>query len=209
MAPSKAGFDERCPPHCSHRVSPVWFSSYLDADGHVEACRRFLREAEKATKVVGRVRRRGAANANRRVVRGFDLLIRAHDRLTEANDALKAALVQYAMAPETLFPFVLSLLSDRIVEMDREIAALSARLNEASEEVVELWENGIGPEPKVEPPSRPKPPRRCLIHRPVSAGDRIEALFKRRRRSKAAAPEEAPRNVSRGRAPPSLEACSL
>ena len=175
----------------------------------MEACRRFIREAEKATKVAGRVQRRGAASANRRVVRAFDLLIRAHDRLTDANDALKAALALYAMAPETLFPFALSLLSDRIVEIDREIAALSARLNEASEEVVELWENGVGPEPKVEPPSRPKPPRRCLIHRPASAGDRIEALFKRRRRSKAAVPEDAPRRVSRGRAPPSLTVCSL
>jgi hypothetical protein len=190
-------------------MSPVWMLPFACADGHVQASRRCIREAEKATKVEDRMRRRGAANANHRVVRAIELLIRAHDHLTGANDAFKAVLILYAMAPETLFPPLLSALSDRIVEGDREIAALTARLKDAGDELEELWANGVGPRPKVEPPSRPKPPRHRLVHRPANAADRIEALFKRRRRSKAAAPEDAPRGVSRGRAPPSLAVCSL
>jgi len=170
---------------------------------------RSVHEAEKATNVVDRVVRRGAVSAHRRIAHAFDLLIQAHDRVTQANDALKAALILYATAPEAVFPFVLCCLSDRIVDADEEIAAMSGRLAAASDEVMELAEDGVGPKPKIEPPSRPVPPRLTLVRKPVDVAGRIEALRKRRRRSRAAAPEDVPRKLSRGRAPPSLQACSL
>jgi len=79
-------FDHRsargCPPHCSHRVSPVWFAPYVDANERIEASMRSVHEAEKATKVVERVVRRGAVSAHRRIAHAFDLLIQAHDRVT-------------------------------------------------------------------------------------------------------------------------------
>ena len=51
--------------------------------------------------------------------------------------------------------------------------------------------------------------RRALTYRLLGAAERIVARFKRRQRRKAAAPEDAPRRVSRGRAPPLLSDCSL
>ena len=188
---------------------PVWFSPFARAHGRVESALRLLREAEKATEVVDRTRRRGAVNANHRVSRALDLLQRAYDHVTEANNALTEVLYLYTVAADGEFPVAVDVLSRQIVELFRAIKAMALRLNAAGEHAVELWKNGVGPEPKVEPPSRPRPPRHSLIHRPVSVADRIEALFQRRRRSKAAAPEEVPRKPSRGRAPPFLEACSL
>ena len=52
-------------------------------------------------------------------------------------------------------------------------------------------------------------PPRFLAPRTVSVADRVLALFKRRQRRKTAAPEDAPRRISRGRAPPTLELCTL
>ena len=56
---------------------------------------------------------------------------------------------------------------------------------------------------------RPGVARRLLKQRLLSAAERILAHIKRRRPSQAAAPEDAPRRVSRGRAPPLLSAASL
>ena len=56
-------------------------------------------------------------------------------------------------------------------------------------------------------PSWPPVRRRDALRRgSLIARDRILALLKRRERSKAAAPEDAPRKASRGRAPPALAA---
>jgi len=51
--------------------------------------------------------------------------------------------------------------------------------------------------------------RRALTYRLLGAAEGIIARFKRRQRRKAAAPEDAPRRVSRGRAPPLLSDCSI
>ena len=51
--------------------------------------------------------------------------------------------------------------------------------------------------------------RRVLRDRLRSAAERILARIKRRQRSRAAAPEDAPRRVSQGRAPPFPAAASL
>ena len=198
-----------CPPHCSHRVSPVWFPPYQDADGRVETARRLIREAEKGKTVADRVKRRGAVNANSRTVRALNLLIRAHECLDGARDAFEATLVIYTTEPEPVFPFLLIGLSDRIEETQQEIDAVFALLREAFHEIDDLAEHGVGPVPKVEPAPRPRPPERQLICRPPRPTDRIEALFKRRQRWRSAAPEDAPRRLSRGRAPPSLSDCSL
>jgi len=63
--------------------------------------------------------------------------------------------------------------------------------------------------PPVPKPAWPIPPRRFLARWSRSVADRILALFKRRQRRTTAAPADAPRRVSRGRAPPSVAGCSL
>ena len=194
----------------SGAASPVWFPPFFEAYGGVEASVRLIGEAEKATHVLERMKRHGAVNAHHRIDRAFGLLQRAYDRVTGANNALIEALALYTVAPgEWTFPVAMDQLSSEIAALFQAIARMAVLLNAASEHVVELWNAGVGPEPKVEPPSRPQPPRRCIHDRTPSPTDRIEALFKRRRRSKAAAPEDAPRKVSRGRAPPSLADCPL
>ena len=56
---------------------------------------------------------------------------------------------------------------------------------------------------------RPRRKRRVLQYRLLQAAERILAHIKRRLRWKAAAAEDAPRRVSRGRAPPLLADCAL
>ena len=177
----------------------------------LDSCERTAAHALACTHVRDRVRRRGAMNAHHRVERASDLLMIAHGHLSEAIADLNAATILLQRTPNDFdgAPRELTLLSARIGAICLGLAYAGVRLAEASEEVLALAEAGVGPQPKVEPPSRPQPPPRQLLARPLQPGERIEALFQRRQRSKAAAPEDAPRNVSRGRAPPSPSDCAL
>ena len=82
---------------------------------------------------------------------------------------------------------------------------LDAMLKQVEAISAELAEHDARPRLTIPPASR----RRFLVYRLRSAAVRILAFLKRRQRSKAAAPEDAPRRVSRGRAPPSPALCPL
>ena len=96
---------------------------------------------------------------------------------------------------------------------DAAVAVLRSA-NQAGERLDLLWDklqqvfvflavNGDG---RTDAAIRPAVARRVLRYRLLSAAERILARIKRRQRSRAAAPEEAPRKLSRGRAPPLLPA---
>ena len=91
--------------------------------------------------------------------------------------------------------------------MGSRLDALMTRLRFAAADLEEVLPDD-GRSRMPQPASR-LPRRRFLAHWSLSATSRILALFKRRRRRTPATPADAPRNVSRGRAPPSLEACFL
>ena len=93
------------------------------------------------------------------------------------------------------------------MEVGAEVDELWQRLNEALALLPGALDDRDDDRPGVW--TRGRLPRRFLTHALLAAADRIHALFKRRQRSKAAAPEDAPRRVSRGRAPPFLSAATL
>jgi hypothetical protein len=95
---------------------------------------------------------------------------------------------------------------ERGMENGAELDAVSERLNRALADLPGT--SGID-DRRPHLPGGARLPRRFLTRGLLSAADRIRALFKRRQRFCAAAPEDAPRRVSRGRAPPSFAVCSI
>jgi hypothetical protein len=89
--------------------------------------------------------------------------------------------------------------------------------NQAGERLDLLWEKlqqafaalAAAGDGRIYIAPRPGLARRILRFRLLTVAQRILAHIKRRQRRKAAAPEDAPRRVSRGRAPPLLSDCSL
>ena len=137
-----------------------------------------------------------------------DALRKAEKQRERASVYLLAAGLPGASTPgdEPLLRFAAFRVLLRGNARGAELDAAWERLNEA---LAELPDNV-----RIEDSRRPVPggvrlPRRFLMRGLLSATERIDALFKRRQRSGAAAPEDAPRRISRGRAPPSLGFCPI
>ena len=146
----------------------------------------------------------------------------AHPR--RARRHLHAASKDVAVAAELRLDAWMSLLAAGIEEehSSREMVAIISAVLQVVKASAALWKRlddlrkrvetvgavlAIGDlRPRVAIPSAAR--RRVLADRLRSAAVRILAFLKRRQRSSAAAPEDAPRRVSRGRAPPFLPAAA-
>jgi hypothetical protein len=95
----------------------------------------------------------------------------------------------------------------RLLQTALEIADLARKIDQRSAEVLAEAEQAAGEGRTFPDLPTPSPPRSHLLR--IDAGECIRALLRRRQRSRAAAPEDAPRKVSRGRAPPLLSACPI
>ena len=179
-------------------MRPAWTEAIDHAEQSMNACERRMSEIVRAANVGDRVRRVGAVRAHHRIERAADWLLVAHAFLSEAIEDLNLALILIEMAPDDAAGAAEALFATtrRITEVGVRLALVSEQLQAASEAIVEEAKNGVGPEPKVEP--------RFFLGDEPNVAALIEALFRRRQRSKAAAPGEIHRRISRGRAPPLL-----
>lgn len=146
-------------------------------------------------------------------------LPRANNRLIDANELYAVAVADLELAMQMMRASIedvdyiemvkaLNGTAQRLIEIAAGIAALVETIGKRHAEIVQdAFIAGLEGRELLEVPLRPIPLRRFLLRWNLS--EIIRALFKRRQRSCAAAPEDAPRKVSRGRAPPSLSACPL
>jgi hypothetical protein len=175
--------------------APAWLGILSDlrralatAAYKVFSCRRAT-HAENSTL-------RGRMRAFRRIERAYDRLSAASEQLQRAVAALRAMAAAAAAEPATAGAASLAILGATrdIVRMSARVVEMSVALDAAAA-LVEQNPKSIG---------RPRPIPDWLCSRyPVRPLERI------RRRTRCQTVEDAPRRISRGRAPPFLSICSL
>jgi uncharacterized membrane protein YccC len=139
-------------------------------------------------------------------------MLRAHDEYARAVELLERTTIIMEALPETVeLPVAAKVLSDiqqRLGEVGIRLAELAAEIDQRSKDILEDAETAAAEgRPILGDPVRPIPPRRLFVL--ASLSEALKALLNRRQRSNAAASEDAPRKVSRGRAPPLLSACPI
>ncbi|HEY6136875.1 MAG TPA: hypothetical protein VI670_03840 [Thermoanaerobaculia bacterium] len=131
-------------------------------------------------------------------------LRRAEIRLQDTQQSLALAPEEGRGAPEMVFAAT----QQWIVATARLLAAQD-RLEMVMAEVLRSAKAGVvDPRPAM-PAPRPAAARWFLRYCPSPPGNRIRILLQRRRRPACTAPADAPRRVSRGRAPPFDSTCPL
>jgi hypothetical protein len=182
----------------------VWIQPVRGARRALDSVELLIGDVRKALHVSNRF---GTARPIR-ALQGFD---RAGSRLVKASERLGRAVHNLKVAVAVLdanpwdgagAPAALLRTTDRLIDLGLKLYQVSERLSRTSDLLIEAAQqvgNG-GPPP---PPSRPTPPRRFLRHSPEPI------VLKRRERPPPPAPEDAPRQLSRGRAPPSFDLPAL
>jgi hypothetical protein len=132
-------------------------------------------------------------------------LERAGFRLKDTMDCLAGAPEEGRGAPARILRETL-----RSVEAVGELTAVAAHLDAVAARVLQrvLEAHGVDERPVIAAP-RPAVPHWFLQYCPPLPADRIRLLLQRRRRPAQAVPTDAPRRVSRGRAPPFVSTCLL
>ena len=177
-----------------------WCQAVRGARKALDSCEVLIGDVRKVLRVS---RRYGTARPIR-ALEGFDgagsALVRASDRLGHALARLKLAASvlesnpwEGAGAPEALIRT-----TRRLVDLGVALYELSERLSRTSEQLIEAAKK-VGHGAPLPPASRPMPSRKFLLRPPEPI------ILKRRERPPPPAPEDAPRRVSRGRAPPFVE----
>lgn len=157
---------------------------------------------------------------SRRLHRASFGLLDAQAHISHAAQCLDAITESARQAPESAadVPWLLLEATQRWVNLAGELAVMSEHLFGIHTEIADGLKTGeLVPEP-VEPSAR-RPriivipriifARAFLRHRRKSALDRIASVPVRRRPAARIASTEAPRQISRGRAPPSHSTCLL
>ena len=192
---------------------PAWTGPVTYAHDRLDCCEDYLRQVRKHLEYS--MRRRTAAHplrAQRHIPHANTWLVRAAGQLGIALDGIAGMkkiielgpdLVDFDAAARVLFE-----VTERVVAMAAEMEYLSDRVDTRSDEIIrDTAIAAAGGRLVVDLPARPIPSRVFLFFADV--GETIRALFNRRQRSTAAAPEDAPRKLSRGRAPPVPALCTL
>jgi len=131
-------------------------------------------------------------------------LQRAEIRLQDTQQSLALAPEEGRGAPE----MVIAATQQWVAATSRLLAAQD-RLEVLMAEVLRSAQEGaVDPRP-VLPTRRPAAARWFLRYCPLPPSNRIRILLQRRRRPACTAPADAPRRVSRGRAPPFVSTCPL
>ena len=143
-------------------------------------------------------------------------ILDAHAHLASASRDIDAVMKSAVLAPELAadVPMLLIEMTQQWVEVARQIALLSNDLFGFHEEVLDGLKSG---ELVPEPPAARRPriiviprlisARAFLLHRRKSALDRIASIPARRPPAARISSTDAPRRISRGRAPPSDSIC--
>jgi hypothetical protein len=127
-------------------------------------------------------------------------LQRAGIRMRDTTECIALAPERAAGAPQGLID-----VTARWIDAAGRLAAASNRLDETMARLLRSVQEGLPVDDRpVIPLRRPPSARWFLQYCPPQPSDRIRLLLQRRRRSAPSAVTEAPRQISRGRAPPSL-----
>ena len=150
--------------------------------------------------------------AHRHLPHANNWLIQASRDYSAAVDDLNLATRIIEASPEEIDPATmaaaLSETARRLLEVAAQLAALSNRIDARSKEILEEAKAAAAEGREIiDVPVRPIPSRALLLR--SDPNEIIRTLLQRRQRSKAVAPEDVPRRVSRGRAPPLLSDCTL
>ena len=138
------------------------------------------------------------------IARATAQLGRARSRLHDTLESIERAPHEGWGAPGPMFEAT----QQWIVAASR-LAVTSELLEALMAEVLRYAKEGVvDPRPVVATP-RPAAARWFLRYCPPLPSGRIQILLQRRRRPARTAPADAPRRVSRGRAPPFLSTCPL
>ena len=201
--------------HCCAKSRPD-LPKWMGPVGHARVLlRRAEQLGQQARNVLHVSFRVGLANplrANHHFVKAGSWLVHGGRQLQRVGDDLMAAMdavaadsnVDLAAAMTAMFAIArqCAILNARLVE-------IACQLDARSKEILEAAEHMHDRKPRPTAPAHPAVSRAFLLHRTTLTLERSEVLFKRRRRFRPAVPEDAPRRVSRGRAPPLLSAASL
>jgi hypothetical protein len=146
------------------------------------------------------------------LVEASEQLVRGAKALSEANDQVARVPAYAGGAPRMLI-----VATARWIDAATKLATLSNRLDDSSAALVDYVKGGAAPLDLSE--LFPKPisaPRRIsfIVRRPSLKSlsienSRIFCIHVRRQRSARVTVAEAPRRISRGRAPPFVSTCSL
>ena len=185
--------------------------------------RRLRRAIDSSLRLIDSTRRVIEASeqfAARRPIWTSQALRRASDRLIDASIRLDTA-VCIMLAPEHAADEVQELLTTatwRWIDATAQWSGVSRQLRDLQESLHDSLEQGtVRPEPDHPADRRPRivivprmiPARLFLIYRRSTARDRIASVPLRRRPKAPAATGDAPRQISRGRAPPLFSTCLL
>ena len=177
-----------------------WIAALRGGRRALDTCELLIGDVRRVLRVSDRF---GTA----RPIRAFHQLDPAGGWLVDAGERLGHAIGRLNIAVSLLestpwdgagAPQALLANTRRIIDLGVKLYELSERLSQTSERLVKAAKR-VGHGEPLPPPSRPMPPRRFLLHpsEPV--------ILKQRERPPPPAPEDAPRRVSRGRAPPFID----
>ncbi|HEY6138202.1 MAG TPA: hypothetical protein VI670_10610 [Thermoanaerobaculia bacterium] len=194
-----------------HRHRPGWIHPLRRMQRATEACLRWINCScaviDEAILIVAR----RPVFTTMRLLRACQWLDRATDQLERAGCRLRDTQRSLARAPEEggAVPQI-------VCEAAQQWSAAASRLLATHDQLALLlsevlqWamEGGFDIRPVIAA-SRPAAPRWYLRYCRVQPSNRIRLLLQRRRRPARTASADAPRRVSRGRAPPFVLACPL
>ena len=154
--------------------------------------------------------------ATQKMQRASGFLVDATKRLERSIDCMSATHARIAEAPENASDAPARMIDamERWIEAARQLAMLSNRFDETFEELSDYINSGTAPLDLSELIKRRTHPVPVLARHPAPTelsieNDRIYCIQVRRQRSVLVTVAEAPRRVSRGRAPPLVSICTL
>jgi hypothetical protein len=171
-----------------------------------------LGSAEEQIRYVRSEIRRAVQHVFANPERSCERFVWAGERLDAIANKLAVASADYQQMMELaiLEPHTAAELPEHLAAEALHIVAVGKLLAAVSEEL-ELWLATLGDPEEVRKLIAPPRPIPAWLYSkyPSLPSDLLRILLLRRRRSRCRATEDAPRRISRGRAPPFLSACSL
>ncbi len=163
-----------------------------------------MKDTRRVLRISNRLGTARPLRAHHHFERAGTWLVNASVQLGRAVDDLNMAMFFVAMAPQDVPGAAAAMfnIARHIVEVGVQLAEIGERLTTRSECVLEAARRAVDRRPRVPLSSRPMP-RSFLIRRPDPA------FINRMQRPPPRLPDDAPRRISRGRAPPCVRpACS-
>ena len=199
-------------PRNAHQPRRGWVRSLRRARRAIDASLRRIEGSGRVIEAAERFGRRRPLQAAGQLHRASCWLAdaaaqlqRAQLRLNDTTQCIESAPERAAGAPVPVMYTIL-----HWIDAAGRLTAVSDHLSDTSTRLVAIAKTAQPSDfrPVIVPP-RPAAARWFLQYCPSRPSDRIQQLLRRRRRPAPTAVAEAPRRVSRGRAPPFLSICLL